>query len=310
MHQITGRWKLGLVLALITALMWGLLPIAIKELLKTMDPWTITFYRFIGAAFVMGIYLYYKHNLPKIKAINKQIALLLILCILGLCSNYIFFLYGLDLTSPATTQVLIQLAPMMLLFGSLTLFKESFSKIQWLGFLTFFVGLMLFFNYKLSDLFQLNSAYSKGVFYIIAASATWAIYALAQKQLLKTFSSIGIMFIILVVGSLGFFPEAHPEQIMELDNLGLGMLIFSSLNTAIAYGAFAEAMNHWEASRVSAVLSITPIITVLSLSLLSLVFEDYFQVETLSTLTIIGIIVVVLGSSLTALGKKKVVSNT
>ncbi len=303
MHQTSGHWKLGLLLSLTTALMWGLLPIAIKELLKAMDPWTITFYRFIGAAFLMGIYLIKKKQIPSIKKFTRPVSGLLLIGIFGLCANYIFFLFGLNLTTSTTTQVLIQLAPMLLLFGGLYIFKETFSRIQWLGFAIFIVGLMLFFNEKLSLLFQASSHYALGVFYIVIASITWAAYALAQKQLLNHFTSITIMFIILVIGSVGFFPVAQLQQIYQLDALGIGMLIFSSLNTAIAYGAFAEALNHWEASRVSAILSLTPVITVISLELLSTFFEDYFTMEPLSTLTLFGILVVVSGSMLTALGK-------
>ncbi|HFB67205.1 MAG TPA: DMT family transporter [Aeromonadales bacterium] len=310
MHQITHRWKLGLILSLTTAVMWGLLPIAIKELLKTMDPWTITFYRFFGATVLMGLYLLRKKQLPRLKQFTRPLIGLLSICIIGLCANYIFFLFGLALTTPTTTQVLIQLAPMILLFGGLFIFKERFSFPQWLGFMLFFVGLLLFFNKKLIIIFQGSGDYALGVFYIIIASVTWAAYALAQKQLLKDFSSIAIMFMILTVGSFGFFSIAQLNQIYQLNMLGLGMLIFSSLNTAIAYGAFAEALNHWEASRVSAILSLTPVITVISLELLSTFFHGYFQMEKLSWLTISGILVVVVGSMLTALGKKAVSKNS
>ncbi len=305
MHQISARWKLGFSLALITALMWGLLPLAIKVLFKTMDPWTITFYRFVGAALLMGAYLATKKQLPSPAKFNKTLSALMIICIVGLCANYIFFLFGLERTTAATTQVLIQLAPMLLLFGGLFIFKEQFSRLQWTGFIIFMLGLLLFFNYKLTEIFAAKGDYAIGVFYIVIASITWAAYALAQKQLLKDFSSISIMFMILVVGTFFFLPFSQLQQIMLLDGVGVALLIFSSLNTAIAYGAFAEALNHWEASRVSAVLSLTPVITVLSLDVLNNHYPEYFEAETLSTLTTSGIAVVVLGSMLVALGKRK-----
>ena len=49
MHATTGRWKLGLALALVTAVCWGLLPIALRIVLDGMDAWTITWYRFAVA---------------------------------------------------------------------------------------------------------------------------------------------------------------------------------------------------------------------------------------------------------------------
>jgi uncharacterized membrane protein len=38
MHQTSGRWKLGFALALSTAMLWGVLPIALKIALKSVDP--------------------------------------------------------------------------------------------------------------------------------------------------------------------------------------------------------------------------------------------------------------------------------
>jgi len=37
MHSTSGRWRLGLALALTTAVCWGLLPIALKVTLTGMD---------------------------------------------------------------------------------------------------------------------------------------------------------------------------------------------------------------------------------------------------------------------------------
>ncbi|MCH9697352.1 MAG: EamA family transporter, partial [Gammaproteobacteria bacterium] len=50
MHQTSGHWKLGFILALSTALLWGLLPIALKKLLLQMDAFTVTWYRFFASA--------------------------------------------------------------------------------------------------------------------------------------------------------------------------------------------------------------------------------------------------------------------
>ena len=59
---------------------------------------------------------------------------LLIVATLGLAANYIGFLLGLDHTSPANAQVLIQLGPLLLALGGLVVFRERFAPAQWLGF--------------------------------------------------------------------------------------------------------------------------------------------------------------------------------
>ncbi|PZW86925.1 EamA-like transporter family protein [Pseudomonas sp. 2848] len=45
MHISSGRWVQGLLLALLTAFLWGILPIKLKQVLQVMDPVTVTWYR-------------------------------------------------------------------------------------------------------------------------------------------------------------------------------------------------------------------------------------------------------------------------
>src|SRR3990167_7511785 len=47
MHISSGRWLYGLFLALLTAVLWGVLPIKLKEVLQVMDPVTVTWYRLL-----------------------------------------------------------------------------------------------------------------------------------------------------------------------------------------------------------------------------------------------------------------------
>ena len=74
------------------------------------------------------------------------------------------------------------------------------------------------------------------------------------------------------------------------------------LNTLVAYGAFAEALAHWEASRVSATLAITPLVTFASVATAAWLWPDYVQAEDINGLGYSGAMLVVLGSALTALG--------
>jgi hypothetical protein len=59
--------------------------------------------------------------------------------------------------------------------------------------------------------------------------------------------------------ALAFAPLASPSSLARLDAAGAGVLAFCALNTVVGYGAFAESLAHWEASRVGAVLALTPL---------------------------------------------------
>jgi drug/metabolite transporter (DMT)-like permease len=49
MHISSGRWVYGFFLTLLTALLWGILPIKLKQVLQVMDPITVTWFRLIVA---------------------------------------------------------------------------------------------------------------------------------------------------------------------------------------------------------------------------------------------------------------------
>jgi drug/metabolite transporter (DMT)-like permease len=85
------------------------------------------------------------------------------------------------------------------------------------------------------------------------------------------------------------------------------MLLFCCANTLIGYGAFAEALEHWEISRVSAVLSLAPLITLTGMWLVEYLFPGVVEPEGLNTLSILGALLVVAGSALSALGARDAV---
>jgi hypothetical protein len=57
LHQASGRWRLGLAMAMVTALSWATLPVALKITLEQLDPYTLTWFRFLVAAGAMAIFV-------------------------------------------------------------------------------------------------------------------------------------------------------------------------------------------------------------------------------------------------------------
>jgi drug/metabolite transporter (DMT)-like permease len=132
---------------------------------------------------------------------------------------------------------------------------------------------------------------------------TWAVYALAQKQLLQQLTSGQIMWIIYGCCGVIFSCFAHPASLVNLSAIQWGMLIFCGLNTFVAYGAFAESLQHWPASRVSAVLAIAPIVTIGAMAIFAPGLS--LHAEKITTLGILGAVAVVSGSIGIALGHRQ-----
>lgn len=185
LHKTSGRSRLGLALSLLTVILWGVLPIALTVTLQALDVYTVTWFRFIVAFGLLAIYLGMRGQLPELRKLSLHTVGLLAIATIFLGVNYLFFLQGLADTSPANTQVLIQLAPVMFGLGAIAVFKESYTLSQWVGMGVLTFGFALFFHEQLANLITATNQYLTGSAFVVLAAVTWAVYALAQKQLLQ-----------------------------------------------------------------------------------------------------------------------------
>lgn len=305
LHQTSGRWRLGLSLSLTAVFLWGILPIALSVALEVLDVYTVTWFRFCMAFVLLFLYLFSRQQLPKLAQLRSSALGLLAMATLFLGGNYLLFLQGLLLTSPTTSEVIIQLAPILLSMGALVIFKERYSLPQWLGLGILSLGFAVYFHEQLKPVITAPTNYLLGNACLILGAVAWAIYALAQKQLLHKLASTTIMLVIYGGCGLLFTPLAKPQMLLILSPLHWGMLLFCGLNTLLAYGAFAEALDHWEASRVSAITALTPLVTLVSVWGVSVLTPTLIAPEHLSLLGIVGALLVVVGSVAIAIGKNK-----
>lgn len=97
MNLLSGRWKFGLFLAACTAFMWGVLPIALKGVLTTLDPMTTTFFRyFIAAALITPFLLIRKKLVNRHKFRSVKLNLQLLFAGLLLAGNYALYILALN----------------------------------------------------------------------------------------------------------------------------------------------------------------------------------------------------------------------
>ena len=301
LHQASGRWQLGLLLALTTAACWSTLPVALKIMLEELDPFTLTWFRFVIAALVMAAWLGARGGLGGFAKLKARRWGLLLLAAFLLIGNYIFYLLGVQHTTPGNAQLIIQLAPLLMALGGIFVFSESYSAGQWLGLAIIATGLGLFFRDQSSHSLLGSHRYALGSGLVVIAAVVWAAYALIQKQLLMRLSSPAILLFIYVVASLALLPLAHPAKLLQLDARHWWLLGFCALNTLVAYSAFAEALAHWQASRVSTILATTPLLSLGVIAVVHSLWPASIAPEQVTMLGYAGALLVVAGSAMSSL---------
>ncbi len=305
MSQVKQSMALGITFALITAVLWGVVPIAMKQVLPVMTPYTLVWYRFSISALGLGLILAMQRKLPRLGLFRRpRWLILLLIAAVGLAANFVFFSSALQYLSPTASQVIGQLSPVGMLFASVLILKENMRVTQIIGAVMLIVGLILFFNTNLIEIFTRLTDYTRGVLLGVCASLVWVSYGVAQKVLQRRLSASQILFLLYVLSTIFVTPLADPSEIYQLNSWQLACLAFCGLNTLVAYGALGEAMARWQVAQVSALITLTPLFTLLFSDLLALIWPDMFSSTVLNILGYSGAFIVVMGAMFSAAGHR------
>lgn len=300
--KITDNNLKGILFAGTTTLLWGFLSIFLKIALKEVDSITIIWFRFFSAFVILSSY-FLVVNRSHFKIFKKPpIPIIFASICLGL--NYIGYIKGVELAGPATAQVLIQTAQILLVIAGVFIFKEKLSKIQIFGFTIAAIGFSLFYSENLSNINMNKDSYDLGVFWVLFGAVIWVVYAIIQKNYVQTYSPQSLNLIIYLMPIFMFLHLVNFEILFSLSFSMWMLMLFLGLNTLIAYGALAEAFKYIEATKIGIIITLNPIITLTALS-----FLEYFEIDIIenipiSTFAFVGGALVVAGAIL-AISKRK-----
>jgi drug/metabolite transporter (DMT)-like permease len=302
LHRPSGRWLLGLPLTLLTVLLWGTQPVAIKIALEQVDFMTLVWGRFAFAGLALGVWLVRR---GEVRAFRRQPAgawLLLVFATLSLLGNFVFSILGLKWCTPGSYQLFSQLSHPLVALGAVWVFRERFNGWQWLGFVGVFGGLALFFHDQWTGSLRAGAQhYVLGAAMVMVACLLWPGFALAQKQLLKQLSSFQINGFVYVTLAALLLPAADVPAFRALDRVHLAAAGYCMIATAVAYIAYAEAFVHWEASRVASLCTISPIITVLTVGWVHRLAPNLLHPERITFASVLGGALVISGSAFSSL---------
>lgn len=295
----------GFFFALSTAMLWGTVPLALKPIVPFISISTIVWYRFTVAALGLILILGCLRKLPTLHLLlSPRFRWLILIGIICLAGNFLLFNSSLSYLDPAVTQVIAQVSPFMMMIASAVFLKEVIGVTQKIGACLLVIGLLLFFNERLTELFTSMTEYTIGVLLSLSAAMVWIGYGLAQKFMLRRCHSQQILLVFYAGSALLLAPTADITSIERLPLLELCCLAYCCLNTLLAYGAYGEAINRWDVSKVSAIITLTPLFTILFSQITHLIAPQVFALPDLNLLSYIGALIVVTGALCSAIGHK------
>jgi len=286
----------GIIFASITAFFWGFLAIALKVAAGIMDPVTIVWFRFVVAFSVL--FVFYSIKRPSYLNILKKPPLFIVVASIGLGINYLAFLYGVELTTASTAQVIIQVGPIFLGFVGVVFFKEKISIRQGLGFVVAGIGLFIFYRDSLSKIVGEEVMFNMGILWVVVAAMAWVVYAAFQKTLVKTYPAQQLNLFLFALPIILFLPFIKPSGFLELSIQNWLLLIYLGLNTLVAYGSLALAFKYLEANKVSIIITLNPILTFVIIGILTTLEVTWIEPEIITFRGIVAASLVVFGAVL------------
>ncbi len=211
-NQLNGHLALfgaQIVYALNYSIAKGLMP-------QFISPIALVFYRIIGAFtlfYILSLFL------PKEKIETKDLKKLVILSIFGVVINQLFFIYGLSLTTPINSSVIMISNPIIVFVFTLIVLKEKLTWNKITGLILAIIGCYIILRYRGN--FEIGSETITGDLMTLINATSWAIFVVLAKPIMVKYNTVTVMKWIFLFGSILILP------IGLLDTLHTNYLAFT-----------------------------------------------------------------------------------
>ena len=277
----------GLALMVLATIIWGIVPICAKVLLRIFDPYSIALSRFVLALAVLWPIM----RMRRARRLDRTDKLWMLLGGVGMAGNYSLFNLGLQHTTASAANLVVQIEMAELVFLTWLLLKERLGWQKLLGVAVIMGGIAVVFSGK-GGLGALSRAeYLFGNTILLFAGSSWALYILGQKTLVNRGMPVAQalvgMFSVATVLTLLPVSVFHQARGPITPLAMLCLVIIGVFSTGVAYLLAGRAFRLLDASTVGATASLVPIVTIINARI--------FLHEQITVYLVIGALLVIAG---------------
>ncbi|MAX17099.1 MAG: hypothetical protein CMH73_02860 [Nitrospina sp.] len=300
--MVSSHYLRGIFFSIVTALLWGVLPIFLKITLQDFHAGTISWFRFLFALLILAVIMQCKAYKPL--NIFRKLPWMGVLGGACLSANYYWVTLGVDLSGPSNMAVLIQTASIFLVLAGVYVFHERLAFSQTLGMVIAGSGLFIFFNDQQSHIQEVRDYYYAD-FLIVLAGLVWVGYMVAQKFLSRKYGAQSLNLLVYAVATLTLIGGVEWTDFTRAGLTAWLSMIFCGINTLLAYGALAEAVKYIPLALISLIISLNPLITLLGMNILPEMGFAGLQADPIGSMGYMGGIIAVGGVVLVVYRQKR-----
>jgi drug/metabolite transporter (DMT)-like permease len=169
---------------------------------------------------------------------RKDLYKILLLALFGVAGNQLFFFKGLDMTTPINASIMMISNPIIVLILSAFILKEKISSNKIIGISLGVAGALILL--LINKNFSLGTDTLLGDIFILINSASWAIYTIMVKPLMKKYNPVTILKWTFLVGLFYVAPFGAPNfHLIDWNNMPFNIyLCVAFVVIAVTYLAY------------------------------------------------------------------------
>lgn len=277
--------KTAILFVILAATMWGTLGVTVKVLSGFgLSPIQMVVVRLFTSVILLGGYLMISDK-SKLRIDKRDIKWFIGTGIFSMLFFNTCYCTAVQLTSLSIAAVLLYTSPIFVTLLSIPIFKENLTIRKLTAMIFSVIGCMLVSGVLSNTAADVSI---KGLMFGICAAIGYAIYGILARILVKKYHTFTILFYTFLLASIGGFFVSDVHGIVGIvSNKPVSILVIilaALICNVIPYILFTTALKYIEASRVSIIASVEPVVaTVIGIVAFG---------ETLTFVSVIGIVCV------------------
>lgn len=166
-----------------------------------MGPLAIVLFRVAGACVLFWITSLFVQTQ---KVDRDDMVKMVWLSLFGVVINQVFFIWGLNLTSPINSSIIMISNPIMVFLFTMILYKEKLSFVRFSGLGLAIIGALMILMYK--DDFQFGSETVTGDLMTLLNAASWGVFIVLVKPVMQKYNTVTAMRWMFLWGTLFTIP--------------------------------------------------------------------------------------------------------
>ncbi|UCD64972.1 MAG: DMT family transporter [Candidatus Zixiibacteriota bacterium] len=247
---------------ILPVLFWGISYIAIKVVLKELEPVEMISVRFLLAAPTLFIII----KLKRLRLWPVAMKGKLVFAAFMVFLHFWVMATGMKETSASNTAWILTTAPIFIALLSWVYLSEKFNVAQWLGLFVAVAGVFaLVYN---GDPANLGWIHTRGDIIVLGSCVTWAFYTVGTRELTSRINPLVATFYMTGIAGCVFIPwtfiNSGYEKFLNLQSVTTISLVFLGVFClAIAFWLWSEGLSRQTAAEVGVYLYLEPLVTMI-----------------------------------------------